>query len=368
VSAAIEADTLSELLLELYAGCHELPMQAFLPHALAIVRRRLSFDSAWWAMSTVAGEAHDIHASYVEGLPSNMHELWLSIQQDDVIGHAVLEQPGCTLNFKPSDVDRTEGSRWLARSTGFRHVLCTVNTNPIIGQHHFLALSRHDAEHCFLEPERRLKELLMPHLNATLDINRITELRRMHAQGDARRHPMAVVDRLGAIHHAEPAFVEQLRQHWPRWWGPRVPAMLLESLNRADAWRRDGPVVVGGRPGADGDLAAIPDGSAVTARERGGNPIRGRRVVQGSGGGIGHGASHRAPPPAHGLRQAGCGRQDRPGPYGQRFAVTRGLTGDQVPIHSQAQGGLIWLALFEHRPRRIRPCKVRVNDRNVARC
>jgi DNA-binding CsgD family transcriptional regulator len=255
VSAAIEADTLSELLLELYAGCHELPMQAFLPHALAIVRRRLSFDSAWWAMSTVAGEAHDIHASYVEGLPSNMHELWLSIQQDDVIGHAVLEQPGCTLNFKPSDVDRTEGSRWLARSTGFRHVLCTVNTNPIIGQHHFLALSRHDAEHCFLEPERRLKELLMPHLNATLDINRITELRRMHAQGDARRHPMAVVDRLGAIHHAEPAFVEQLRQHWPRWWGPRVPAMLLESLNRADDALAHGDVTV--RWSWVGDLALM---------------------------------------------------------------------------------------------------------------
>jgi DNA-binding CsgD family transcriptional regulator len=234
VSALVEADVLSGLLLELYAGCHELPMQAFLPHALAVVRRRLPFDSAWWAMSTVAGDTHDIHASYVEGLPSNMHELWMSIQQDDVIGHAVLEQPGRTLNFTPRDVDRTKGSLWLARRTGFRHVLCTVNTHPIIGQHHFLALSRHDERRGFDERERRLKELLMPHLNATLDINRITELRRMHAQGDTRRHPMAVVDRLGAIHHAEPAFVEQLKQQWPRWWGPRVPAMVLESLNRAD--------------------------------------------------------------------------------------------------------------------------------------
>ena len=255
MSATVEADILSELLLELYAGCHELPMHAFLPHALSLVRQRLPFDSAWWAMSTVAGEEHDIHASYVEGLPPNMHELWLSIQQDDVIGHAVLEQPGRTLNFTPSDVDRTEGSRWLARSTGFRHVLCTVNTNPIIGQHHFLALSRHDAGHGFLERERRLKELLMPHLNATLDINRITELRRLHSQGDARRHPMAVVDRLGAIHHAEPAFVEQLKVQWPRWWGPRVPAMLLESLNRTDGPSAHSKVTV--RWSWVGDLALM---------------------------------------------------------------------------------------------------------------
>ena len=159
-----------------------------------------------------------------------MHALWQSIQDEDVIGHAVLQYPGRTLNFTPTEVDRTKGSRWLARTTGFRHVLCTVNLNPIIGQQHFLALSRHD-DHCgFSEDERRLKELLMPHLNATLDINRMSELRRLHAQGHAERHPMAVIDRLGAIHHAEPAFIEELKQQWPRWWGPRIPDPVLQVL------------------------------------------------------------------------------------------------------------------------------------------
>lgn len=255
MSAEVEVDVLSGLLLELYVGCHELQMQAFLPHALAIVRRQLPFDSAWWAMSTVAGEQHDIHASYVQGLPPNMHELWLSIQKDDVIGHAVLAQPGRTLNFTPEQVDRTEGSRWLARTTGFRHVLCTVNTVPIIGQQHFLALSRHDEGCAFSERERRLKELLMPHLNATLDINRISELRRLHGRGDARRRPMSVVDRLGAIHHAEPAFIEQLRQHWPRWWGPRLPTTLLESLRRGADTSTQGEVTV--RWSWVGDLALM---------------------------------------------------------------------------------------------------------------
>lgn len=224
------AEVLCGLLLELYAGCHELPMHAFLPRALDVVRHRLPFDSAWWAMSTFDGDQHNIHASYVEGLPQNMHSLWLSIQDEDVIGNAVLQHPGRTLNFTPTEVDRTKGSRWLARTTGFRHVLCTVNLNPIIGQQHFLALSRHDDRLGFSEDERRLKELLMPHLNATLDINRMSELRRLHAQGHAERHPMAVIDRLGAIHHAEPAFIEEFKRQWPRWWGPRVPDPVLRAL------------------------------------------------------------------------------------------------------------------------------------------
>lgn len=229
-SGLARAETLSGLLLELYAACHELPMHAFLARALDAVGRCLPFDSAWWAMSSFDGDKYNIHASYVEGLPQNMHALWLSIQDEDVIGHAVLQQPGRTLNFTPAEVDRTKGSRWLASITGFRHVMCTVNVNPIIGQQHFLALSRHDENNGFSEDERRLKELLMPHLNATLDVNRLLELRRLHAQGHAQRHSMALIDRLGAIHYAEPAFIEELKRHWPRWWGPRVPDDVLRVL------------------------------------------------------------------------------------------------------------------------------------------
>lgn len=232
---AVQPALLGSLLLDLYAGSQELPMQAFLPHALALIKRHLPFDSAWWAMTTPIGGQYSFHASHVEGLPANMHELWLSIQDDDVIGHAVLAHPDITIDFKPEDVDRTNGSRWLARSTGFRHVLCTQNHNPAIAQHHFLALCRHDDSHFFSESERYLKQLLMPHLNATLNINRVAQLRQMHAQGSDRRSAMAVVDRQGAMHTVEPGFVEHLRRQWPPWTGPLVPDTLLRRLTSQDA-------------------------------------------------------------------------------------------------------------------------------------
>ncbi|MFW7348358.1 MAG: response regulator transcription factor [Pigmentiphaga sp.] len=230
----VHSQELSDLLLDLYSACHELAMSAFLPHALSSIKRRLPFDSAWWAMTTLVDDQYKFHASYVEGLPQNMHLLWLSIQQDDVVGKAFVANPDQTLNFTPDQVDSTKGSRWLARTTGFRHVLCTVNVKLMIAQRHFLALSRHDDRHAFSESERCFKELLMPHLNSMLDINRMTELRRLHAQGSEQRQPMAVVDRLGAIHHAEAAFMEQIKRQWPRWWGPRVPAPVLDLLLKGE--------------------------------------------------------------------------------------------------------------------------------------
>lgn len=135
-----EVERMSSMLLRLYAISLDRSAPDFLPSALGELRRLLPFDSAWWALTTVSEGRFAFQASYVEGLPYEMDGLWLSIQEDDVIGHAVLAQPGRTLNFAPATVERTPGSRWLARRTGFRHVLCTQMHNPVTDQHAFLAL------------------------------------------------------------------------------------------------------------------------------------------------------------------------------------------------------------------------------------
>ena len=230
-----KAAQLSGLLLDLYAQCHEKPMAEFLPHALAKVRVLLPFDSSWWAMTTTIGDRHDIHASYVHGLPEDMHSLWLSIQDEDVIGHALMQHlPGKTLNFTPQQVDSTPGSRWLAHRTGFRHVLCTQMRNETIGQQIFLALSRHDETHAFSEEERHFKELLMPHLHAMINMNWVANLRQMSATGSDRRNSMAIVDKYGAVHALEPGFTALLKSEWPDWNGPCVPQAILQAILRKE--------------------------------------------------------------------------------------------------------------------------------------
>lgn len=230
----INPEALSSLLLDLYAKCQVLPMTDYLPHVLHAIKKQLPFDSAWWAMSTTIDEHHEIHGSYIDGLPADMANLWVENQTDEVIGRAVMNRPEQTINFRPVDVDKTPGSRLLAERGGFRHVLCTCCENKLIGQRSFLALSRHDERNGFREDERRFKELLMPHINATMSMNRVAQLRQERALGKDVRVAMAVVDRRGAIHTVEPGVIERLSSEWSDWKGALLPTALRAAIDRAD--------------------------------------------------------------------------------------------------------------------------------------
>lgn len=225
-----EVERMSSMLLRLYAISLDRSAPDFLPSALGELRRLLPFDSAWWALTTVSEGRFAFQASYVEGLPYEMDGLWLSIQEDDVIGHAVLAQPGRTLNFAPATVERTPGSRWLARRTGFRHVLCTQMHNPVTDQHAFLALSRHDDVARFTPAERRFKELFMQHLGASATINQATYLGHLRASRSEPDRAAAVLDRAGNVHVQDSRFARLVRQEWPNWRGPRVPEPLRQCL------------------------------------------------------------------------------------------------------------------------------------------
>lgn len=224
------AERMSDFLLRLYAIGHQRSVLDFLPSMLGELRTHLPFDSAWWALSTTERGRFAFQASYVEGLPKEMHKLWLSIQDDDVIGHAVLLEPGRTLNFAPSEVDRTPGARWLSHRTGFRNVLCTQLHNPATHQHAFLALSRHDDRTRFTGAERRFKQLVMRHLDATATINRSVYLDRLRDGRCNEDTAAAIVDQSGGVHAQDVRFSELVRREWPNFRGPGIPASLRRHL------------------------------------------------------------------------------------------------------------------------------------------
>lgn len=223
-------ESMSDFLLRLYAIGHQQPVSDFLPSMLGEFRKYLPFDSAWWALTTTSRGRYAFQASYVEGLPNEMHRLWLSIQDDDVIGHAVLLQPGRTLNFSPAEVDRTAGAKWLSHHTGFRNVLCTQLYNPATHQNSFLALSRHDDRARFTSAERRFKELLMRHLDATAIINRTIYLDRLRDGRGNVDSAAAIIDRAGVVHAQDMRFAELLKREWPTFRGSNLPASLRHRV------------------------------------------------------------------------------------------------------------------------------------------
>lgn len=233
-TAMTTIDRMSDFLLRLYAIGQERSVSDFLPSMLAELKRHLPFDSAWWALTKQERGSISFQASHVEGLPSRMHELWLSIQDDDVIGHAVLLQPGRTLNFSPAAVERTHGGKWLAHRTGFRNVLCTQLHNPATDQNWFLALSRHDDFARFTSAEQRFKQLLMQHVEATTAMNHNAYLNKLRDLRTNDNSAAAIVDRAGLVHAQETRFPALMRREWPEVLQRHIPAPLLRSMTSGD--------------------------------------------------------------------------------------------------------------------------------------
>ena len=225
---------MSCLLLRLYSISYERPAPEFLPAVLSELRKCLPFNSAWWGLTTFDRDRFAFQASYVEGLPPEMDSLWLTIQEEDVIGHAVLRESGRTLKFAPAEVDQTPGAKWLAHRTGFRNVLCTQVHNAATNQNAFLALSRHDDSARFTSAERRFKELLMQHWDRMTTFNHAAYLQRLQdSRGDANCGA-AVVDHAGFVHTHDARFAGLLKREWPNWRGPCVPEPLRRQLGRGD--------------------------------------------------------------------------------------------------------------------------------------
>ncbi len=231
---AASTEGLSNFLLRLYAIGHQRTVPDFLPSMLSELRKYLPFDSAWWALTTTQRGRFTFQASYVEGLPNEMPDLWLEIQEEDVIGHAVLLQPGRTRNFAPSEVDSTPGARWLAHRTGFRNVLCTQLYNPATDQNSFLALSRHSNRTRFTSAERGFKELVMRHVDATASINRAVYLDRLRDDRCNEARAAAIVDRAGVVHAQDFGFAELVQREWPGFRGPGVPPALRRHVVSQD--------------------------------------------------------------------------------------------------------------------------------------
>jgi DNA-binding CsgD family transcriptional regulator len=229
----VSTEGLSDFLLRLYAIGHQRSVPDFLPSMLNELRKYLPFDSAWWGLVTDKRNRFTFQASYVQGLPDEMPDLWLSIQEEDVIGRAVRLQPGRTRNFAPAEVDSTSGARWLSHRTGFRNVLCTQLYNPTTDQNSFLALSRHSDRTRFTSAERGFKELVMRHMDATATINRAVYLDRLREAG-CNAGGTAIVDRAGFVHAQDSGFTGLVQREWPAFRGPGVPAALRRHVASRD--------------------------------------------------------------------------------------------------------------------------------------
>ena len=228
-------ETLSQLLLDLYAACDDRPFQDFQREALLLVQARLPFDSALWAAGTVQpGQGPVIFSVYLHNQPQDMLSSYERVKGRDLAFMQALAHPGRTLNVALADVAWEEGSEGVkahAERYGMQHTLATVTVGPVTELLGAITLYRADPSNRFSEEERLFVQCLVPHLVQLFNRSRISHLGELlHPGQERRRRAAALVDGKGVLYNANSGFVQLMQKEWPDWHGPMLPSALISGI------------------------------------------------------------------------------------------------------------------------------------------
>ncbi len=234
----------SGLLLALYRLSLECPIELFQDAALRLVRTQLPFDSSMWGTATHTDSGIDIHTIHLHNQPVEMLAAYEAVKELDTAAVAVSKSLSSTLVFNSAAwfSDRSQrpllnyGNRFEQRNFFISSTL-----NPETKFTHWVTLFRADADAHGREEERVLLAALTPHLQQSLEHNRILHLDRMEVPHQAQRGA-AIADQRGMLYHFDKVFAEALREESDRWKPPGLPADLLQlfksgvHISRGHRW------------------------------------------------------------------------------------------------------------------------------------
>ncbi len=237
-------DQFSGLLLNLYHDASTLSEHEFQAGVFDRLRKIMPFDAGWWGLGALETDpgvefaGPQIFEIYSDNLPEKIFQNYEQFKQYDTVALAAARAPGVTLNVDVRDWYPKEHWPYLD-IFGYRHVLATMQINPLTGLTMGITLYRKKPEHPFSEQERRLKQALMPHWCAALSRARIEPWTRQPVQ-DQSYPGVAIVDEAGRLRHATEDFGEILHSEWPDWRGPVLPEPLRNLLASAQGGKFSG--------------------------------------------------------------------------------------------------------------------------------
>jgi DNA-binding CsgD family transcriptional regulator len=202
--------------------------------AFDALQAELAFDSGIWATG-VMNPGPTLHSIYAHNQPAEMMQAWQQMASHDTLLAETLRRPGQTLR---ATADGPEGCppflqevRSHAHRFGMEQVVGTSYIDPALGLVEGFALYRATREARFTEPERLLTQHALPHLIEAWRINRLRLIREEHPASTTALS-LAVCDGKGLLRTAGAAFATLMRQEWPDWRGPRIPAQWLSGTRK----------------------------------------------------------------------------------------------------------------------------------------
>lgn len=220
-------EALSTLLLQLYQAARSPSVQQFQEQAIQALHHWLPFDACLWGMGTLVDGHTHTHGAYVWNMPPDAVDLLNLTESHNVVAQRCAAAPGVAHVFNAQDLQATPQTALLAHYQGVRQVLCMATIDSLSSLVGYVSLARAGDEPPFGPPEQRWLTLLMPHLNTMLNLSRVAQIEQIRSQRGTVHTRLAVTDVKGILHVMEPGFDQLLREQWPAWRGPWLPAALL---------------------------------------------------------------------------------------------------------------------------------------------
>jgi DNA-binding CsgD family transcriptional regulator len=239
-------DAVLKLLLDLYHGASERPLDGFQDFALDLVKPVLQFDAARWGGANIEGGTFAPHAVHLHNDPEESIDDWAEFFDIDTFATETAQELGRAKNVHiPTHYvgKRYAGIRDYAHKYGHENAMAIALSPKGSRLLNWVALYRADPDCPFTGREERICEALAPHLLTALGINRTICLEKLDAPGDWRRPSFAMADRRGMLWYAEPEFNRLIGAEWPAWREPALPKPLADGLNAAGRFAGQGLLV-----------------------------------------------------------------------------------------------------------------------------
>jgi len=207
----------------------------FQERALQAISRQVQFDACMWGIGTTTAEGTSIKGAHLWNFSEEAIDILNREDPINIVGKAMREQPNRCHIFSSRNIFPDPETEFIwKRLGGVREVMCHGSIDAKAGLMSFFAIARHSDGHAFTGDEGRWIEILAPHLEATLQICRVSELQQQILDVAAHHTRSAVSDARGVLHVAEPGFTELLLEAWPNWQGPHLPRELIRVVSSPD--------------------------------------------------------------------------------------------------------------------------------------
>jgi len=223
-------DKLSRVILTLYQGSRELPMEEFQNQAFECVLDVIGFDSALWLTGVLHTDGNDatFHTRHLYKQPPQLLTDWARSEKNgSPFTRKVFGNPDTTFASTPA-TDMVPTLAAHARRYAIEQILATARIDPVAGIHELISLYRADSERSFSEEERLLQQSIVPHMSESWRLCRMQHMTRLSHPDYSIGTLTAAADRLGMLHLIDQGFTNLLCEEWPSWRGPYLPDILVE--------------------------------------------------------------------------------------------------------------------------------------------